>query len=73
MAAVDRNIMRVAVYEMLAVADIPAAVSINEAVELTKQLGDEKSPRFVNGILDRVRKELQRPAHDAGGGDKAAP
>ncbi len=57
MAAVDRNIMRVAVYEMLYRSDIPPAVSINEAVELAKKMGDQKSGRFVNGILDRIRRE----------------
>ena len=43
---------------MLCRTDIPNAVSINEAVELAKTMGDAGSPRFVNGILDRLRKDL---------------
>jgi N utilization substance protein B len=62
MAGVDRNIIRLAVYEMLCRADIPHAVSINEAVEIAKNMGDAGSPRFVNGVLDRLRKELPSPA-----------
>lgn len=58
MGAVDRNVMRVAVYEMLYRDDVPAVVSINEAVELAKALSDERSGRFVNGILDRIRKDI---------------
>lgn len=58
MAGVDRNIIRLAVYEMLCRSDIPNAVSINEAVELAKTMGDAGSPRFVNGILDKLRKDL---------------
>lgn len=58
MAGVDRNILRVAVYEMLCCAGIPHAVSINEAVEIAKTMGDVRSSRFVNGVLDRVRKDL---------------
>ena len=58
MAGVDRNILRVAVFEMLCKPEIPPAVSINVAVEIAKGMGDVGSPRFVNGILDRVRKEL---------------
>ena len=62
MAGVDRNIIRLAVYEMLHHADIPPAVSINEAVETAKSLSDCSSGRFVNGVLDRVRKVLNRSA-----------
>ncbi len=62
MNAVDRNIMRVALYEMLYRGDIPPVVSINEAVELAKSFGGSEAGRFVNGILDRVRRELPRPA-----------
>jgi N utilization substance protein B len=47
---------------MLCRADIPHAVSINEAVEIAKNMGDAGSPRFVNGVLDRLRKELPSPA-----------
>jgi N utilization substance protein B len=63
-AAVDRNILRLAIYEMLFRDDIPPVVSINEAIELAKTFGGTESGRFVNGILDRVRKELTRPARE---------
>ena len=58
MAGVDRNVIRLSTYEMMCRTDIPAAVSINEAVEVVRELGDVASTRFVNGILDRVRREL---------------
>lgn len=62
LAAVDRNILRLAVYEILHNADVPPVVAINEAIELAKQFGSEDSGRFVNGLLDRVRAEIPRPA-----------
>ena len=58
MAAVDRNIMRVAVFEMLEVEDVPPLVSINEAIEISKDFSDNKSAKFINGILDKVKKIL---------------
>lgn len=61
MGAVDRNVMRVALYEMQYREDIPPVVSIDEAVQLAKELSSEESGRFVNGILDRARKGLSRP------------
>jgi len=61
-AAVDRNILRLAIYEMLYRRDIPPVVSINEAIELAKSLGSPESGRFVNGVLDRVRADIDRPA-----------
>ena len=57
-ATVDRNIMRVALYEMLCREDIPAVVSINEAVEIAKKFSTAESGSFVNGILDRARTEI---------------
>ena len=57
MALVDRNILRMAVYEMLYVEDIPAKVSINEAIELGKRYSTQQSGSFINGILDRIRRE----------------
>ena len=57
MAVVDRIVLRVAVYELLA-AEAPAAVVINEAVELAKTFGDEQSPRFINGVLDAVKRSF---------------
>lgn len=56
MAYVDRNILRLAVYEVLLCDDIPVKVAINEAVELAKRYGEEDSSKFVNGILDRIAK-----------------
>jgi N utilization substance protein B len=63
---VDRNVLRVALYEMLHCPDIPPVVSINEAVDIAKKFGTEESGRFLNGILDSVMKELPRPSRDAG-------
>lgn len=58
----DRIVLRVAVYEMLFRHDIPPVVSINEAVEIAKAYISKESGRFVNGVLDRIQKELDRPA-----------
>jgi N utilization substance protein B len=63
-SAVDRNIMRLAIYEMLFRDDIPPVVSINEAIELAKTFGGTESGRFVNGILDRVKDDLDRPLRE---------
>ena len=62
MAVVDRNILRLGVFELQFCDDIPATVSINEMIELAKQFGSENSPAFINGILDRVKAALNRPA-----------
>ena len=61
-AAVDRNVMRLAIYEMLHREDIPPVVSINEAVDIAKKFSTQDSGKFVNGILDKVKSELMRPA-----------
>jgi N utilization substance protein B len=61
-AAVDRNIMRLAIFEMLHREDIPPVVSINEAVDIAKKFSTQDSGKFVNGILDKIRSELMRPA-----------
>jgi len=61
-AAVDRNILRLAIYEMLHREDIPPVVSINEAVDIAKKFSTQDSGKFVNGILDKVKGELMRPA-----------
>jgi N utilization substance protein B len=60
MAVVDRNIMRMSIYELLYSPDIPPKVCINEAVELAKKFGDAESGKFVNGILDRIHKESKK-------------
>lgn len=62
MAVVDRNILRLAVYEMLHRDDIPPVVSINEAVDIAKRFSTDESGRFVNGILDKIKGDLMRPA-----------
>ena len=62
MAAVDRNILRLAIFEMLHRDDIPPVVSINEAVDIAKKFSTQDSGKFVNGILDKVKGELMRPA-----------
>ncbi|MEM9398901.1 MAG: transcription antitermination factor NusB [Verrucomicrobiota bacterium] len=61
MAAVDRNILRLALFEMFYMDDVPPIVAINEAIELAKNLSTEESGKFVNGILDRAKKDLDRP------------
>ncbi len=61
-AAVDRNIMRLAIYEMLHREDIPPIVSINEAVDIAKKFSTQDSGKFVNGILDKIKGKLMRPA-----------
>lgn len=68
MAVIDRNILRLGVFELLHVADVPPKVCINEAIELAKRFGDAESGKFVNGILDAVHKTSGRtttPSADA--------
>jgi N utilization substance protein B len=57
LVSVDRNILRMAIYEILYRDDVPGEVAINEAVELAKKFSTEHSPTFINGILDRIWKE----------------
>jgi N utilization substance protein B len=64
-ALVDRNILRVATYELLVCKDIPEKVILNEAIEIAKQYGGEDSSRFVNGILDRIRAVTRPPLLEA--------
>ncbi len=59
MSCVDRNIMRVAVYELFCCQDIPHKVSINEAIDIGKKFGTEESGAFINGILDSIRLALE--------------
>jgi N utilization substance protein B len=65
LAVIDRNVIRMAVYEMLHCMDVPPVVSINEAVDIAKYFGTAESGRFVNGVLDRIRKGLDRPSRTA--------
>ena len=60
MACVDRNIMRIAVFEMLFCHDIPPKVSINEAIDVGKKFGTEESGAFINGIIDRIRIAIEK-------------
>ena len=59
LANVDKNILRMAVYEMKYMEDIPFQVTINEAIEIAKRFGDAESGRFVNGVLARIQETLQ--------------
>lgn len=58
MAAVDRNILRFASYEILYMDDIPSAVTINEAIEIAKKYSSKESASFLNGILDKLAKQV---------------
>lgn len=60
MPVVDRNVLRLATFELIACPDIPATVSINEAIELAKRYGTADSRAFVNGIVDRLARQLGR-------------
>lgn len=60
MPTVDRNILRIGAHELVHRSDIPASVSINEAIELAKRFGGAESRAFVNGILDRIASEVGR-------------
>lgn len=60
MAMVDRNLMRMALYELRHFPDIPPSVTLDEAVELSKQFGEEDTPAFVNGILDAIVKSGEK-------------
>lgn len=59
-AAVDRNILRFAIYELLFLEDIPPKVTINEAIEIAKKYSTADSGKFVNGILDKLKNEKRR-------------
>ena len=56
MAVIDRNILRLATFELLFAEEIPPNVSINEAIDIAKRYGDKDSGKFVNGILDKISK-----------------
>jgi N utilization substance protein B len=60
MPIVDRNILRAGLYELLWIPEVPARVTLNEAIELAKSFGDEEASKFVNGILDHVLNSDQR-------------
>lgn len=60
MAVVDRNILRIGCFELFYLEDIPAKVSINEAVDLAKKYSGEEAGKFVNGILDRIKEDCRK-------------
>jgi len=60
MNRVDRNVLRVAIHELMSRDDVPPRVVLNEAIEIAKAFGENESATFVNGVLDRVRRDLGR-------------
>ncbi len=62
LSAVDRNVLRIACHEILFRSDIPAPVAINEAIEIAKKYSTEDSGKFVNGVLDNIRKQKSSAA-----------
>jgi transcription antitermination protein NusB len=66
MTRVDRNILRLGVWELRERLDVPRAVILDEAVELAKRFGNEESGAFVNGVLDRIAEDLKRTDSDEG-------
>ena len=60
MGRVDRNVLRLGTWELIALADVPRRVTLNEAVELAKRFGAEGSSSFVNGVLDRIATTLEK-------------
>jgi len=59
MVVVDKNLMRIAVFEMMFCEDVPAPVSIDEAIEIAKDFSDEKSAKFINGILNKIKETIE--------------
>lgn len=66
MAAIDRNILRMAVFEMMRCDDIPPKVAINEAIDLGKKYSTQNSGGFINGILDKIRLDLENKPSSEG-------
>ncbi len=60
MSMIDRNILRLSVYEIVFLSEIPLPVTINEAIEVAKEFGSETSAAFINGILDKIGKSVER-------------
>jgi N utilization substance protein B len=63
MAAVDRNILRFSTFELLFKDDIPAAVTLNEAIEIAKKFSAQESSSFINGILDKIAADIKKRIH----------
>ena len=64
MSLIDRNILRIATFELLFRDDIPPKVTINEAIDLGKRFGSEDSGGFINGLLDRIRKDVAQRVNE---------
>jgi transcription antitermination factor NusB len=60
MSCIDRNILRIGTYEIFFRNDIPKVVSINEGVEISKKYGDADSPKFINGILHKIKEKIEK-------------
>lgn len=65
LGSVDRNLLRIAVYELMYMPDIPASVTISEAVEIAKKFGDDKSSRFINGVLSKIKQYLDEKMNES--------
>ncbi len=72
MSRVDRNILRISTFELLFALDIPPKVSLNEAIEIAKIYGAEDSGAFINGILDRISRDVVRARKAAGAAEEGA-
>ncbi|HEY5626712.1 MAG TPA: transcription antitermination factor NusB [Nitrospira sp.] len=75
MQVVDRNILRLGAYELLWLDDVPARVTMNEAIELAKDFGDDEAAKFVNGVLDKIlvsEPSLEGKRAEAAGGRQGA-
>jgi len=60
MTMIDRNILRIAIFELLYCSEVPPKVTLNEAIDLGKRFGSEESGSFINGVLDRIQNEVIR-------------
>ena len=69
-AVVDRNVLRLATFEMLEYPETPVPVVIDEAIEIAKKYGSAESGGFINGVLDAVRRRIESGPDTAGGGAK---
>ncbi len=73
LSGVERNILRVALFEMHHCENVPPVVAISEAIEIAKRFGGEQSGRFINGVLDKLKQSLTRSLRDAAGPSRARP
>ena len=73
LSGVERNILRVALFEMHHCENVPPVVAISEAIEIAKRFGGEQSGRFINGVLDKLKQSLTRSLRDAAGPPRARP